>query len=284
MKIFEFEEFCHDAFPFGLIESKRQLECAIHAHDYTELVIVRKGTGLHLVNGRELPVRAGDVFVVAGNDSHAYRNVHDLILSNLLFKPSQLGLPLTYLEALPGYRALFKAEGEPEFCSRLRVGAEPLLNIDRLLGHIRLELSRRSPGYEAAILGIFIELLVFLARCFGEENEAWESRLVARLGQVVSRLENEYAGEISLASLAGTANVSPRTLLRYFHSVFGVSPADYLQNIRLAKAREWLTRSDLPIREIARRVGYPDHNYFSRLFRQKIGVAPGEFRKGATVN
>lgn len=58
----------------------------------------------------------------------------------------------------------------------------------------------------------------------------------------------------------------------------GCSPKDYLLRIRLDRAKELLATTDLPVAAVARRVGYDDPAYFSRLFTRRVGVAPVHFR------
>jgi AraC-like DNA-binding protein len=58
----------------------------------------------------------------------------------------------------------------------------------------------------------------------------------------------------------------------------GCSPKDYLLAIRLGRAKDLLAATDLPVSVVARRVGYHDPAYFSRLFTRRVGVAPIRFR------
>ncbi|AEW93513.1 AraC family transcriptional regulator [Streptantibioticus cattleyicolor NRRL 8057 = DSM 46488] len=59
----------------------------------------------------------------------------------------------------------------------------------------------------------------------------------------------------------------------------GCSPKDYLLAIRLGRAKELLAATDLPVAAVARRVGYADPAYFSRLFTRRVGLAPIRFRE-----
>lgn len=58
----------------------------------------------------------------------------------------------------------------------------------------------------------------------------------------------------------------------------GCSPKDYLLGIRLGRAKELLAATELPVAAVARRVGYDDPAYFSRLFTRRVGMAPIRFR------
>ena len=87
-----------------------------------------------------------------------------------------------------------------------------------------------------------------------------------------------YNDEISLEILAEKFEISIRSLNRRFRQATGKSPMQYLQQIRLENACELLKTSNLSIAEVAFSVGYPDHSYFSALFRKAISLSPKEYR------
>ena len=58
----------------------------------------------------------------------------------------------------------------------------------------------------------------------------------------------------------------------------GISPLDYVTQLRMAEACRRLMSSDETVAEVAKAVGYADPYYFSRLFRRRIGIPPGAYR------
>ncbi len=81
-------------------------------------------------------------------------------------------------------------------------------------------------------------------------------------------------------SPAGGSKATPSTpgLRAAVRRVAGCSPKDYLLGIRLGRAKELLAVTELPVAAVARRVGYDDPAYFSRLFTRRVGMAPIRFR------
>ena len=67
-----------------------QPEFPMHSHGFDELVIILKGTAIHVIDQLEFPVKAGDVFVIAQNHEHQYQEMHGLALANILFEPEAL--------------------------------------------------------------------------------------------------------------------------------------------------------------------------------------------------
>jgi AraC-like DNA-binding protein len=85
------------------------------------------------------------------------------------------------------------------------------------------------------------------------------------------RLNLEKCGEITFLSVSQT--------IRSFRNAYGVTPYEYLNQRRINTAKLLLRNSTLGIEEIAVQTGFPDHNYFSKYFKKKVGVSPSRFRK-----
>ena len=81
------------------------------------------------------------------------------------------------------------------------------------------------------------------------------------------------------AALADRHGTSPSTLRRRFVEATGTSPHGYLLQCRAALARQLLGGTDLPVKAIADRLGYRDVHFFSRQFRQMVGVPPAAYRR-----
>ncbi len=91
-------------------------------------------------------------------------------------------------------------------------------------------------------------------------------------------LDEHYAGNISLESVADSIALSAPYLSRLFSSQIGKTFIDYLTDLRIAKACQLLREGRLSIKEISSAVGYTDPNYFSRIFKRVIGKTPSEYR------
>ena len=83
----------------------------------------------------------------------------------------------------------------------------------------------------------------------------------------------------TIEEMARLVNLSESHLQQLFKSVVGMSPIQYLQDLRLEKARELLEDSFLQIREIGFKVGMSDQSHFIHDFKRKYGMTPSEHRR-----
>ncbi|TDG00782.1 helix-turn-helix domain-containing protein [Paenibacillus piri] len=97
--------------------------------------------------------------------------------------------------------------------------------------------------------------------------------------KVVDILEREYSQDISLNSVAEQLNLNPAYISRLFKQITGQPFVDYLKRVRIEKSKELLAQSDLKINEIGKQVGYGNSYYFIKVFKEMIGLTPGEYKK-----
>jgi len=96
----------------------------------------------------------------------------------------------------------------------------------------------------------------------------------------VQQFVNEHLEQdISLDLVADKLNISRSYLSTYFKEKTGESFSEYLNRIRIYKAKEMLGEMDLKIHDISARLGYQSVNSFIRMFKRYAGVTPGEYRK-----
>lgn len=102
-------------------------------------------------------------------------------------------------------------------------------------------------------------------------------QLIARINQLIEEgLENS---SFSLDVLADTIGMSTAYLCRIYKQYTGNTIIDVLATKRMEKARELLIVTDLPVNEIAEKVGYNNPTYFYRVFKKTNGITPNDFRK-----
>jgi len=105
-----------------------------------------------------------------------------------------------------------------------------------------------------------------------------DNKALAKFMPVLSYIDEHYKTNINLSHLASIMNVSTMYFSNLFKSTFNVSPKQYILNKRLTESQRLLLETDLSIREIASLVGFDNENYFSEFFTNKVGISALRFR------
>lgn len=144
--------------------------------------------------------------------------------------------------------------------------------LDKLDPVNRLIRSRTFPQLEKEIYAIVDEIERFAV----QQEKINANGLKIR---IVEFVEANYRNpDLSVSMVADELNVSLPYLSKFFkHHTYG-GLLEYIQKVRIDKAREALDRQDLGVKEVALLVGYTNQDTFSRLFKKYVGVTPGKYK------
>lgn len=92
-------------------------------------------------------------------------------------------------------------------------------------------------------------------------------------------LQAQADAPVGIPAMARLAGLGERTFLRRFQRATGLRPTEYVQALRVARARELLETTDLAVEAVAWEVGYGDAGAFRRIFLRIVGLSPGEYRR-----
>lgn len=99
------------------------------------------------------------------------------------------------------------------------------------------------------------------------------------INQVIAYVELHYMNNIGLSQIAGDLNITPSYLSTLFHRKTGTTFIKYLTRLRILKAKELLSNSNLQVQQVAEQVGYYSNRHFTKLFVEIVGVYPSEFKR-----
>jgi AraC-like DNA-binding protein len=97
----------------------------------------------------------------------------------------------------------------------------------------------------------------------------------------MSYIRKNFTEKITLEEVAAEVSLSPTYFSRIFKEEAGQSFKSFLNNLRITEAKNMLRETDITLIEIASQVGFEDQSYFSRVFRNIVGVSPGRYRRTA---
>ena len=250
-----------------------------HRHTFFEVCLVGEhGLGEFIVQDKTLPLKSGDVFVARPGVVHQIRNTvkPEMELFWVCFQWTSSPLKP------PGdVDRLLKAFAESDVCVVPDVGGRLAM-----IWEVMRTVSEGPPNLGDGVQrqALTAALLVGLAQSLSRLGEGPEEAIGPGSGEATARLAVRFIHDnlnrpLPLGEIAAQVHVSTRHLSRLVTDFTGSSPAHYIAQARLDRARGLLLHSDLPIKEIAVMVGYPDVHHFTRVFTARFGCPPGVQRR-----
>jgi len=141
-----------------------------------------------------------------------------------------------------------------------------------LLG-MKKEMIGKKSHYELMLQGMLMELLVEIARL-----SSVKSNSETDFTQIKNFLDENFSRQIDCNILAELSGYSYHRFRHLFKELYGLSPYQYLMQIRLWNAADMLKSTSFSVSRIALETGFSDVSQFCSLFRKKYGCTPGQFR------
>jgi len=147
---------------------------------------------------------------------------------------------------------------------------------------IRTELKGRAPGFDRAVAAHVALLAIWIARRAARNEREAPARTSAAQRLVrdfTGLVEREVDAGKSVADFARALSVTPTHLSRVCRDSFGKPASEILQDRTILEAQRLLAGSDMKIQDVAEALGFSSAAYFTRLFSQRTGLAPREYRQ-----
>lgn len=242
---------------------------APHTHETYVVGVITAGTELYRCRGTERVARAGQVVVLDPDVLHDGRPAADGYAYRM-FYPSVGLFEQTMTEALGRPVA-------PHF-SAMELDDPELFHLIRGLHH-GLEGPHHEPlRADTDALRAFTLLALRHGDLTARPHAA--GREPAAVRRAREYLDAHLDSPVELADLAAAAGLSRFHLLRVFRAAVGTTPHGYLTDRRVAQAKRLLA-GPLALAEVALACGFCDQAHFNRVFKGRVGVAPGQYRRGS---
>lgn len=147
--------------------------------------------------------------------------------------------------------------------------------IINLFGKIASELMSRQEDCSFGASTYLLQILLSIKRY---ESPHQNSKSAKRIKASLDTLHTNYHKPITIEELARIENMSPSRYRTVFREIIGISPKQYLTNIRMRRACELLRQTSLPVEQVGTMVGYEDMLYFYRIFKKKNDITPSQYR------
>jgi AraC-like DNA-binding protein len=146
------------------------------------------------------------------------------------------------------------------------------VRIMRAVQRIVNELDDKNKYYHYLVIMYYAELLILIYRHMDEAYLPIGSNDAMK--KAITYIRMNYQSDISIAKVAGQSGIGERYLRKLFGIHLNISPIDYLNQIRVNKAIELLRNTEMSIKEVCFACGFKSPQYFSRMFKQQVGISP----------
>jgi len=144
----------------------------------------------------------------------------------------------------------------------------------KIFNYVREE----KPGYQQVAAGMIMKLLGFIVSL--EKQKDFSGKRVEEIIQnACFTIRENVESEIDFQAFAEESNISYSYFRKMFKRYTGVPPVQYHLDLKILKAKEMLLHTDKSVKEISYLTGFQSIYYFSRVFKNKLGVSPSEIRK-----
>jgi AraC-like DNA-binding protein len=248
--------------------SMSNTQLSLHSHTFYELLCCQNTCDVeYLVCAERYRLQKGDIVVIPPGVSHRPllpERMTEAYRRDVLWMSQEFAAIMPHL--MPEPRLLRTAGTQWEFLSELfRNGVR--------------EFEQKRLGWEEAVLGNSIQILVYIRRALDEHSAApMRVEQPELLDRVLAYVEEHLAEKITLADVAKHFWVSQSTISQTFRNKMGVSFYRSVTQRRLIAAKS-LILEGLPLEQVNEKVGFTDYSTFYRAFKQEFGISPRQYRK-----
>lgn len=245
-----------------------------HRHAFTQLVLIEAGSGTHLVDFAPVPIRAGELHLLAPGQVHEWRADPGLRCTALMFSEDVLDA----VGALPEHLRELLLLGAAPIAPR----PAELAGLRRLFAAIS---EARSPHSCRHLLAALLHEIHACAGAGSEDPRTGSGDASHSAGGQSSLTQAFMRGvlrapdaRLTVASCASRLGVTAGHLAEQVVADTGSTPGRILRSAVAREAQRLLTGTELSAAQISYRLGFSEASYFSRFFRREVGCTPTEYR------
>lgn len=240
----------------------------LHTHPFTELFYVVDGKGEFNIQGQRFPVKPNDFVIINPQVEHTELSSPDEPLEYIV-----LGIRgLSFSNLTP-----VSEGGHPFSFFNLRDEQKDIL---RYLNAMVQEATSQQMSYELVCHNLLEILLIKILRHQHFDLEVGkQSKATKDISFIKHYLETYYHESIQLEDLASMTHLSRFYISHSFKKEIGMSPMEYLIDIRIKESKILLRTTNYSISQVADIVGFTTPTYFSKQFRKSTGISPTDYRE-----
>ena len=255
----------------------RSFQIPVHWHDEFEIIYVRSGFLTVSISGESYIGKTGDAFVVSPGNLHLMGSQTGTVdyytflfpLKYISFRTDDM-LDEKFLEPLNS--------GHLMICPRVKDTAKELCEQLIEIYEAKKDESESKITTQVRTKIILLQFILEMwKKGFVIENDTSGRNTVEK--EMVSYIQQNFTGKISLREFGEQFHLSEKYISRYFKEHFHITLSQYVTYLRLEHAKQLLQDTDIPVTDVAMQSGYQNVSYFIRSFQKAYAVSPLKYRK-----
>ena len=255
----------------------RSFQIPVHWHDEFEIIYVRSGFLTVSISGKSYIGKTGDAFVVSPGNLHLMGSQTGTVdyytflfpLKYISFRTDDM-LDEKLLEPLNS--------GHLMICPRVKDTAKELCEQLIKIYEAKNDESESKITTQVRAKIILLQFILEMwKKGFVIENDTSGRNTVEK--EMVSYIQQNFTGKISLREFGEQFHLSEKYISRYFKEHFHITLSQYVTYLRLEHAKQLLQDTDIPVTDVAMQSGYQNVSYFIRSFQKAYAVSPLKYRK-----
>jgi AraC family L-rhamnose operon transcriptional activator RhaR len=244
-----------------------------HSHEYDELTLILDGEGYYSSQEQNIKVTAGDLILIPPQLYHGFVCTEPWKGISVHFYHDMLPLYCQYL-----FR---NADHDPNRIRNAHLSGDDMRWAEISLFQLEKEWELDKLNVDSFnIMRIAFETaLLLFQRNRGTLPAAQSTTDQAIIQEVLKEIHTSYHTHITVSELAARYFLSESNLRKKFSELIGVSPKQYIINLRLLEAKRLLQQTNKAIESISTEVGFTSSSRFYEFFIKSVGVTPLEWRK-----
>lgn len=244
------------------IVNNRTLTSVYHSHDFYELIIFLKGSSVHYVNGETYQIKSGQMVCLFPNDFHK-----------------------------------FISQSEDTYAISLSVNVSEFISIADIFGfslgnlpHIKpidfFDSSNTIYNQSISCLSTYKnnDYKLLLCHLFNDMTYTINSGNDALLNDTFKLMQHPENMKDGIKAMMRISGYSRSQLYRLVKSYTGLTVNEYLMELRLKTAYQYILYTDNTFEQIGEDVGYKSFSHFCKIFKEKFSVTPAQLRKTRPIN
>lgn len=241
-----------------------------HCHEFDELVIVKSGHGLHVINSQPLFIKTGDVFYVKKDEYHFYDELGTLKLINILINPD---VDFHFIKNIEPLLSKLTSDSLNDYAWLDNAGLAKAIDISKIL-FINKDEPANANTLKLEQEALFLQLITLIF----EYKHTVSDNTEHKINKILKFVQNDCFSEINWNELSEQFEVPLRTLFRHLKEKTGMTPENYLKRLRLISARKKIRETDITITNIAFDCGFSNSNHFATAYKNVFGISPSTER------